>query len=143
MKRAKETDPRVLLTLALEAEAIRIEQGEVAYQEFKARQLAFCHEAHPGRVVLDLVERLVTLAQMPCVWSHMHLMPRTGVGALREILKLTVGGPISRNEQLKSLLERGTVNPKTTREDIDNIRSAQKMAAGRTEVAPRHRGQRT
>jgi hypothetical protein len=76
MKRAKETDPFVLLTLAREADAIRIEQGEAAYQAFKACQPAFCHEAHSGRVVVDLVERLIALAQPARPQPHLSARQR-------------------------------------------------------------------
>ena len=41
------------------------------------------------------------------------------------------------------MLERGTINPRTTRTDIDNIHSAHKKRTGKTEVRPRHTGQRT
>lgn len=139
----KEKDPRVLLTLALEGDRVRRDEGSAAFAAWVAATPEFCHEDHPGKPLCDLVERLIALAKMPCVWTHMHLMPRTGRATLRELHKLTSGGPITRNEQLKSMLERGTVNPRTTREDVDNIRSVLKMQAGHAEVAPRHRGQRT
>ena len=143
MRSHKEKDPRRLLMLALEGEEIRLRQGDGAFEAWKAKQPEWWHEAHPGQVVVDLVERLITLAKLPCVWTYMHLMPRTGRGTLREIRKLTRGNAAERDDQLRVMLERGLIHPGTKRKDLDDIRSAQKMPVRKTEVAARHRGQRT
>ena len=66
-KWVKSKDPRYILTLALRPDA-------ETHPEFG-------NENDATTPVVDLVGRLRKLASMPCVWTHMAFMPRTGRGA--------------------------------------------------------------
>jgi hypothetical protein len=139
MKRRVEKDPRVLLPLALQWARVKAALPPLLYQLFKSKQPELRHEAKPWQVVDDKDERLIKLALMPSAWRFIDILPRTGWATLREISKI-IGG---RDDSLRIHCERGLIKPVMTREDVDNVRTAQKILDGGTEVRPRHRGSRT
>ena len=129
----------MLLPLALQWARVKAALPPLLYQLFKSMQPELRHEADPGRVVVDKDTRLIQLALMPAAWKYIDLLPRNGWSALREISKI-VGG---RNEHLLIHCERGFIKPNMVRKDFDDVRTAEKILDGGTEVRPRHRGSRT
>jgi hypothetical protein len=129
MKRPREKDPRKLIELGARLAEAKRTLPAIEYDAFKRREPELRHEAKPGQLTRDKDGRLIRIASIPALRENIGSLPWVGWGGLRELSKLG-------ESTLRCLLERGTINRRSTRADIDDLRSAQK----RGHVAERHRG---
>jgi hypothetical protein len=129
VKRATEKDPSKLLELGARLAVAKRSLTIDGCDAFRRREVELQHEAKPWQLVADKDQRLIRFALMPVFRDNITALPATGWSTLRERPKL--GEPA-----LRCLFERGAIEPQTTREDIDRLRSVQKSC----NVAPRHVG---
>jgi hypothetical protein len=128
MKRTVEKDPRKLLELGKRLAEAKLTLSAADYDSFKYNEPELRHEARPEEVTRAKDQRLIWIASMPVLWDYVDRLPQ-GWAALRELSKL-------REAALRGLFARGAIGPTSTRDTVDNFRTAQ-TARG---VAPRHRG---
>jgi hypothetical protein len=129
MRRLTEKNPKNLIALGARLAEAKQTLPPDGYDAFKRREPELRHETKPWKVANDKAQRLIRIASIQALRDNVDKLPRTGWAALRELPKLSE--PV-----LRCLLERGAINPSSTREDIDRFRSAQKRA----NVAERHKG---
>jgi hypothetical protein len=129
MKRLVEKDPRKRLELGKRLNEAKRALSADAFDSFMRHEAELQHESRPGQLLRDKARRLAQIAALRVLWDFIAALPCTGWSTLRELPKLG-------ETTLRCLLERGAINPATTREDIDRLRSALK----RGNVAARHRG---
>ena len=127
MKTAREKDPRKLLALAARLAEAKRALSAADYEAFKSNEPELRHEARPSEVTHDQAERLIRLWSMRVIRDNPNKLPRTGWGTLRELSKLS-------EDALRALFARGAIGPRSTREDIDRLRTAQTSR----NVASRH-----
>lgn len=125
----KTKDPSVILALGKRLFEAKRTLSPEAYEALLWSEPELRHEAKRSALLRDKVGRLITIYLTPAIRDNVDKLPWTGWGTLRELPKLG-------NEALIALFERGAIHRRSTREDIDRLRSAQKAA----NVAARHRG---
>ena len=119
VKRLAEKNPRVLMELGRRLDKARKTLSPEAYDAFKRKEREMYHETKHEILVNDKDVRLIAISRSPVLNKYIDNLPWTGWGTLRELLKLGEG-------ILENLLIRGAINRFSTREDIDQFRTAQK-----------------
>jgi hypothetical protein len=130
-RRSVEKNPRALMALRLRLKTAKETLPAAEYDAFRRAEPELYHEAQPEDLVEDKDERLIKLASTQVCWDYIDQLPATGWATLRELSKLSE--PV-----LRELFRRGAVAARTTHEDIDCFRSAQKIMAGGHGVGDRH-----
>jgi hypothetical protein len=130
VRRRTEKNPKILIALGVRLAEAKRTLSPDGYDAFNRREPELWHEAKPGQLVADKDQRLIRLASMQVLRDNIDRMPWTGLSTLRELPKL--GEPA-----LRCLFARGAINRSSTREDIDWLRSVQKLS----NVAARHTGE--
>lgn len=115
--------------LALGRQVLAAEQMPPADREqWKRRQSAFRHEAHPDKTTVDLASRVARVAKLPVCEEFKDRLPATGVATWRQLSPLG-------EYWLRKLLEADLINPATTRAQLDTLRGLQRGKA----LAPRYK----
>jgi hypothetical protein len=130
VRRLTEKDSKNLIALGVRLAEAKRTLSPDAYDAFIRRERELRHEAKPGQLLHDKARRLIRIASMQVLRDNIDRMPWTGWSTLRELPKL--GEPA-----LRCLFARGAINRSSTREDMDWLRSVQKLS----NVAARHTGE--
>lgn len=135
-KRRVEKNPERLMDIADQAKRMMESLSPSDYQTWKSKQTFFWHEARPGCVVVDKDRRLISFFSLPSARKYVHRLPRTGWSTLREIQKLLTRD--AADSDLEDLILSGRISQTTTRDDVDDMRSAKKRSCSLKPVRPRH-----